>query len=138
MQAPATTLRHAQWWTRLWHTEPGIVEAFPPPLSHRPMIQHKPSLPNWALPSHAAQRTSFDSMETIVADPRVHELEEMVLALQAEIEETRQNQSGTSGIQNGTLMRELVTTTHSGLLDEHSQFQENGDHDSVTMSTTVF
>ncbi|KAG6883375.1 hypothetical protein C0993_006560 [Termitomyces sp. T159_Od127] len=96
------------------------------------MIQHKPSLPTWTL--HVAQqRVSHHSIETIVADPRVHELEEMVLALQEEIEVTRQNQSG---VQNGALMRELVTTTRNDLLNEHGR--ENGDQGSVGISTTVF
>ncbi|KAG6867552.1 hypothetical protein C0993_001298 [Termitomyces sp. T159_Od127] len=96
------------------------------------MIQHKPSLPGWAL--HAAQqRASIDSIETVVADQRVHELEEMVLALQEEIEETRQNQAGA---QNGALMRTMVTT--SSELNEHGdQLQENEDHASVAISTTV-
>ncbi|KAG6875893.1 hypothetical protein C0992_001889 [Termitomyces sp. T32_za158] len=95
------------------------------------MGQHKPSLPGWAL--HVAhQRTSQHSIDTIVADPRVHELEEMVLALQEEIEETRQNQSGA---QNGALMRQMVTTAHHESLHERGQ-QEDG-HASMAISTTV-
>ncbi|KAG6867252.1 hypothetical protein C0993_005188 [Termitomyces sp. T159_Od127] len=93
------------------------------------MIQHKPSLPGWAL----QHQTSHHSVETIVADPRVHELEEMVLALQEEIEETRQNQAGA---QNGALMRELVTTTRSEL-NQRGQLQENEDYVSMAISTTV-
>ena len=156
---PSTgTQRHVHWWTCLWqHTQHGtgmclssnltihilnlyIVEAFPPDWnpssSHQPMVYHKPPLPARALHTQrrASQHSDAGSANgTIVADPRVQELEEMVLALQQEIEETRQDRSGA---QNGALMREMVGN-HNDATGEHGQ-QENGNHGSVTMmSTTV-
>ncbi|KAG6901765.1 hypothetical protein C0995_008107 [Termitomyces sp. Mi166 len=136
---PATHQR-ARWWARLWRRrQPGTLEAFPsnwnPSSSNRPMIQWKPLLPAWA--SRAGQqRESHQSdtntaNETIIVDPRVQELEELVFSLQQEIEETRQDRSGA---QNGALMRELVEN-HTELPNEHSQ--ESWDHASVTMSATV-
>ncbi|KAG6860985.1 hypothetical protein C0995_005221 [Termitomyces sp. Mi166 len=135
---PATH-RRVRWWARLWrHRQHGTLEAFPsnwnPSNSNRPMIQRKPPLPAWA--SRAGQRESRQSdtgtaNETIIFDPRVQELEELVFSLQQEIEETRQDRSGA---QNGALMRELVEN-HTELPNEHGR--ENGDHVSVTMSATV-
>ena len=100
------------------------------------MIQRKPTLPVWA--SHGEQQQfsrqsdASSAHGTIVADPRVQELEEMVLALQQEIEETRQDRSGA---QNGALMREMVSTRRESS-NEHAR-RNDGDHGSVEMSTTV-
>ncbi|KAG6872190.1 hypothetical protein C0995_012119 [Termitomyces sp. Mi166 len=129
-----TPHRHTRWWARIWQrTESRTLEAFPPnwnsSSNNRPMVQHKPPFEQ-RRESHQSDAGSAN--ETIVADPRVQELEELVISLQQEIEETRQDRYGA---QNGALMRELVGS-HSELPNERGR-QENGDYVSVTMSATV-
>ncbi|KAH0580377.1 hypothetical protein J132_00121 [Termitomyces sp. J132] len=142
-QELTATRRIAHWWIRLWQrTEPGTVEAFPtnynPSIARQSMVQRKPTLPVWA--SHGAQRrTSHQSNpnsenETIVpvVDPqRLQELEELVLSLQQEIEQSRQ----AYGTQNGVLMREMVGNGSNTTI-EHAQ-QGNEDRGSMTISATV-
>ncbi|KAG6878020.1 hypothetical protein C0993_000801 [Termitomyces sp. T159_Od127] len=128
----------SRWWERLWrHPRHGTVEAFPlnwDPSTRQPMIRQKPILPNWNVAQHRASRLSDagSETETIAADPRLQELEDMVLALQEEIEETRQDRFGA---QNGALMRALVTNRVE-TSDERGE-RDHGDHGSVAMSTTV-
>ncbi|KAG6872819.1 hypothetical protein C0995_006301 [Termitomyces sp. Mi166 len=106
------------------------VEPFPltesePRSSDRPMVQRKPPLPvggSYALQRRASQHSDTGSAnETIVVDPEVQELRELVVSLQQEIEETRQ----VSGAQNGALMRDIVRNQAERLPNEH---RRNEDH----------
>ncbi|KAG6877001.1 hypothetical protein C0993_011135 [Termitomyces sp. T159_Od127] len=102
------------------------LEAFPPnwnpSSSNQPMVQQKPPLPSTLYAERQALRQSVTSStnETIVADTRVQQLEELVVSLQREIEETRQ----VYGAQNGALMRDLVEG-HSESSNQHSQQENN-------------
>ncbi|KAG6872659.1 hypothetical protein C0993_002017 [Termitomyces sp. T159_Od127] len=121
-----------RWLTFLSKDVPGGGDVFGSVQS----MEQKPTLPTWHLTRQRASRQSDagSATETVVEDPRVQELEDMVLALQQEIEETRQDRSG---VENGALMRELVAS-RSETSNGHVQ-QEHGDYDhgSVAVSTTV-
>ncbi|KAG6901180.1 hypothetical protein C0995_015737 [Termitomyces sp. Mi166 len=147
MQSP-TTRRHVGWWQHLLRrTRHGSgsldVSSFPPNVQayqlgsfDQSMVHRKPALPD--MPLDALQsRTSRQSVagspnETIVVDPEVQELRDLVFSLQQEIEESRQ----VHGVQNGALMREIVGH-QTELLTEHGS-QGNEDRGSVAMSSTVF
>ncbi|KAG6879182.1 hypothetical protein C0992_004540 [Termitomyces sp. T32_za158] len=115
---------------RLWQRpQPSTVEAFPPDYtpseSHQSLVQRKPILPVWNSnvdQRRASHQTYAGSIDETTADLRFGRLEQMILALQQEVEGTRRNRG-----RNEAHMRQTVG---------NGRGNEYHDHDSM-MSTIV-
>ncbi|KAG6917202.1 hypothetical protein DXG01_003406 [Tephrocybe rancida] len=137
MQSPATHGRASRWTQLLRRTAPGTIDAFPlspfsPPVQSPPSVQRKLALNGSApLPQRPTSQDSdaASANDTIVADPQVQELEELVLELQRELREQAE-------ARDGVPMREMVESRWPGN-DLERERRGVGDGGSVAMSSTV-